>query len=272
MSFRGDHNSNPTCNSNCFATSAPFTTLDHDPSIPYNAVIKTGLHQAYPATDSIVWEPRLGYAYSPFSDGKTVIRGGVGIFADAFPAFVVDGFAENIPQYNSIGLQGTAGYNNTPVASNVPGSVFNIASAANQALNSAFSAGGTLNSITAANPLFSVPNLVTSDGKIRQPRYYEWNVELQRQLPANILLSVNYVGNRGVDEAINNSGLNGYCTTCAPNFTAFPTAAPDSRFFAVTEYQSSGESRYNGLVISARKTLSEHFQFNFNYSYKPLVG
>jgi len=268
LSLRADHSSNPTCLSNCFASSsAPFNALDHDPTIPYNQVIKTGLHQAYPAADNIVWEPRLGYAYSPFSGGKTVIRGGVGIFADAFPAFVVDGFAENIPKYNSIGLAGTAGYNMTQVASGVAGSVFDVASSANSALNSAFASGGTLASISAANPLFSVPNLVTSDSKIRQPRYYEWNVELQQQLPKNILLSLNYVGNRGVHEAIANNGLNAYCAACANNFTAFPTSAPDPRFFSVTQYQSPGESRYNGLVISARKTLSQYVQFNFNYTY-----
>jgi hypothetical protein len=268
LSLRADHNSNPTCLSNCFATStSPFNVLSHDETVPYDDVIKTGLHQAYPASDSIVWEPRLGYAYSPFSSGKTVVRGGIGIFADAFPAFVVDGFAENIPAYNSIGLAGTGGYNNTPVASGVAGSVFDIASSANAAINSAFSSGGTLGSITASNPLFSPPNLVTSDSKIRQPRYYEWNVEVQQQLPQNVILSVNYVGNRGVHEAIANNGLNAYCSACASNFTAFPSSAPDPRFFSVTQYQSPGESRYNGLVISARKTLSEHFQFNFNYTY-----
>jgi hypothetical protein len=92
-------------------------------------------------------------------------------------------------------------------------------------------------------------------------------VEVQRQLPQNILLSLNYVGNRGVHEAIANSGLNAYCAQCAPGFTLFPNSAPDSRFFAVTQYQSPATSNYNGIVVSARKTMSEHLQFNFNYTY-----
>ena len=268
LSLRVDHNSNPICKTNCFASSnLPFNDLTHNENTPYNAVIKTGLHQAYPATDGLIWEPRIGFAYSPFGTGKTVIRGGAGIFGDSFPATVVDQFAENIPQYNSIALQGQAGYNNTPVASGVPGSVFGIASAANSALNSAFASGGTLNSISASNPLFSVPNLFTSDKSIRQPRYYEWNIEVQHQLPWSVLLSANYVGNRGVHEAIENSGLNGFCAGCASNFTAYSSNPIDPRFNVVTQIQSSGESRYNGLVLSARKTLSEHVQFNFNYTY-----
>jgi hypothetical protein len=155
----------------------------------------------------------------------------------------------------------------SPVAAGIAGSVFNIASAANQALNSAFASGGTLASISNSNPLFSPPNLITSDSKIRQPRYYEWNIEVQRQLSWNTTLSVNYVGNRGVHEVIANGGLNAYCSACAPGFTTFPSAPIDGRFFSVTQYQSAGASRYDGLVVSAHKTFSQHLQFNFNYAY-----
>src|SRR6185312_11024331 len=56
-----------------------------DANVPYNQVIKTGLHEAYPATDSIVWQPRIGFAWSPLSSDKTVFRGGIGIFTDTFP-------------------------------------------------------------------------------------------------------------------------------------------------------------------------------------------
>lgn len=268
LSLRADHSSNPTCPAGCFAGSvAPFTELNHDPAIPYNAVIQSGRRQAYPAYDNILWQPRIGFAYSPFPHGRTAIRGGIGLFGDGFPAGVVDGFAENAPQYNSIALLGAAGYNRNPVASGIPGGVFNIASSANQALNSAFGAGGTLASISATNPLFSPPSLTTSDAKLRQPRYYEWNLEIQRQLPWTSTLSVNYVGNRGVHEMIANSGLNAFCSACAAGFKIFPYAPPDPRFFQVTQYQSSGVSRYDGLLVSARKTMSAHLQFTLNYAY-----
>jgi hypothetical protein len=268
LSLRADHSSNPTCPAGCFASSvAPFTELNHDPAIPYNAVIQSGRRQAYPAYDSILWQPRIGFAYSPSPHGRTAIRGGIGIFGDSFPAGVVDGFAENSPQYNSIALLGAAGYNRNSVASGVPGGVFDIASSANQALQSAFGAGGTLASISEANPLFSPPSLTTADAKVRQPRYYEWNLEMQRQLPWTSTLSVNYVGNRGVHEMIANSGLNAFCSACAAGFTTFPSAPPDPRFFQVTQYQSSGVSRYDGLLVSTRKTVSAHLQVILNYAY-----
>ena len=64
------------------------------------------------------------------------------------------------------------------------------------------------------SPLFSPPNITTMDGVVHQPRYYEWNFELQRDLGWHSVLSVNYVGNHGVKEAISNSGLNAYCPGC----------------------------------------------------------
>jgi hypothetical protein len=230
-------------------------------------VIQSGRRQAYPAYDNILWQPRLGFAYSPFSNGKTAIRGGVGLFGDSFPVGVVDGFAENIPQYNSIALLGAAGYSMNSVASGAPGGVFSIARSANHALNSAFGSGGTLASISEANPLFSPPSLTTAEPKVRQPRYYEWNLEIQRQLPWNSTLSVNYVGNRGVHEMIANTGLNGFCSACAAGFKTSPSAPPDPRFFQVTQYQSSGVSRYDGFLVSTRKTMSAHLQFTLNYAY-----
>lgn len=268
LSLRADSNSIPSCPANCFASSAaPFNELNHNPAIPYNAAIQTGRRKAYPTSDAVLWQPRIGFAYSPFSNAKTVFRGGIGIFGDSFPVGLVDGFVQNIPQYNSMVLQGSAGYNTTPVASALGGSVFDIASSASRALTSAFKSGGTLTSLSASNALFTPPSLTTSDSRIRSPRYYEWNLELQHQFLWNLTLSVNYVGNRGVHELIANSGINAFCEACAPGFTTFPTAPVDPRFFEVTQYQSSGVSRYNGLIVSTRKTLSDHVQFNLNYAY-----
>jgi hypothetical protein len=267
VAFRMDHNSNPICEDNCFATSyGPFSSLDHDPGLPYNEAILTNRHQAYQSTDAVVLEPRVGFAYS-FNNNKSVLRGGAGIFGDSFPAFVVDGFAENLPNYNSIGLPGAAGYATATVSPATPGNVYSASAASSASINSAFASGGTLGSISASNPLFSPPNLVAMDGIIHQPVYYEWNLEFQQQLPWGTILSINYVGNRGIHEAVANAP-NFYCPVgnCAAG-SPFPSTALDTRFTQVTDYQSSGFSRYNGMVVSLKKSLSQHVQFTFNYSY-----
>jgi hypothetical protein len=82
-------------------------------------------------------------------------------------------------------------------------------------------------------------------------------------LPGKMMLSANYVGNHGIHEVIQNNGLNAY----APGFAGLPAAAPDPRFKVVTEYQTTGVSNYNGLVLSLRRPFAAGFSFGLNYTY-----
>jgi hypothetical protein len=87
LTLRGDHNSNPTCQVNCFANFvAPFNSLLHDPNVPYNQVIRTGLHQTLLSTTSIIWQPRVGFAWTPFNKGNTVVWDASGSSAIRIPA------------------------------------------------------------------------------------------------------------------------------------------------------------------------------------------
>jgi len=255
LALRLDHNSNPVCQTNCFAELAvPFTSLVHDPNIPYNQAIRTGLHQAYPSTDGVVWQPRLGFTFSPFSNNKTVLRGGIGIFGDSFPAVLVDNFSSNPPVLNSFQVAGAL----SPASS---GNVFQLASGANTSFLNAFASGGTLASIQATNPFFSPPTITASDPTIRQPRYQEWNLQVEQDLGWNSVFSVNYVGNHGIFEAALNSGVNAF------GFGGLPAAAPDPRFSTVTQVQSIAVSNYNGLVTSFRHNFNRGFAFQLNYTW-----
>ncbi|MGA3041520.1 MAG: TonB-dependent receptor, partial [Bryobacteraceae bacterium] len=265
LSLRADHNSNPTCQGDCFETSSsPFTSLNHDPTIPYNTAIQTGRSQAYYKTDAVVWGPRAGVAWSVTP--KTVLRAGAGVFVDSFPAVVVDGFVENPPNYNGIGLPGSL-YGSSPAAPGVAGSVFSIASSTAASIVSGFNSGGTLASLSATNPTFAPPNLNTMDPIIHQPRYYEWNIELQQDVGWHTVLSANYVGNHGVKEPISNYNYNAFCPGGCGSGQPFGTTAPDARFGYVQEYQSSGVSHYNGLVLSIKHSMTSHLAFGFNFTY-----
>lgn len=263
LALRLDHNSNPVCQTNCFAElNGPFTSLNHDVNVPYNQIIQTGLHQAYPGTDIVVWQPRFGFTYSPFKDNKTVVSGGIGIFTDSFPAVLVDSFSSNSPIANNFT---TAFLPISPAQGSGPGgNLFNAAAASNASFLSAFASGQTLAQILATNPFFAPPGYNTSDSRIRQPRYQEWNLQIQRDLGKNTALVVDYVGNHGIFEPIQNNGINGF----APGgFAGLPLTAPDARFGTVNQIQSIATSSYNGLQTTVRHQFSHGFAFGANYTW-----
>jgi hypothetical protein len=264
MAFRIDHTGNMSCSQNCFARlAAPFPALPHNVNIPYNQAILTGLGSAYQSSDAYVLEPRLGFAWQPKFLKGTVIRGGAGIFGDSVLLYAAGQLATlnppNVATFRAINL---------PITPGVAGGLFAATAAANQAYSTGFANGATLAQLQASVPNFAVPRVITPESPIRQPRYYEWNLEVQQELAWGTLVSVNYVGNHGVKEFIRNGGLNAYCpvSSCG-GFAGLPTSAPDPRFGRITEYQSSGISNFDGLVVSLRRRFSHGFLFNVNYTY-----
>jgi hypothetical protein len=68
--MRFDHLSNPVCQTNCFQSlSAPFQDLNR--TAPVNQALRTGLNTAFPSVTSIVYEPKVGFAWS--KSGNVVI-------------------------------------------------------------------------------------------------------------------------------------------------------------------------------------------------------
>ena len=284
LSLRAEHNSNPICVTNCFARLADqFSLISHDPNQPYNQAIKTGLHQALPNYQGIAWEPRLGFAWQPFSDGKTVIRGGIGIFADLFPGTLATSFDTNSPLKNTFVIAGGVG--GPPVAPGVPGDEASLASASNAAFVSGFNSGLNIGQIETAVPAFSPPTVVNSAHNIKYPTYDEWNLEVERAINSKMSFSVDYVGNHGSDLAAFNPGVNAFCNSSAAqtpfepglptctsslgitSFAGLPAAPPDPRFSLVNEVGNPGVSNYNGMVLSFTRNIATNFQVQASFTW-----
>jgi hypothetical protein len=270
LALRADHNSIPTCQTNCFARFAsPFADIDHDPNIPYNQVIQTGQNQAMQSFTTIAWQPRFGFSYSPFGSAKIVIRGGVGLFMDTFPGQIADGLSQNSPVYNVFPFNIVGNLAPTQITG---GNVWNSASVTNAAIQSGFSQGLTALQIAtnaAANGgQFAPPGFVNANA-IQAPRYWEWNLEVQRQLGNNTSVTVNYVGNHGYHETGLFDNENAYCppSVCPNGFISLPASVPDSRFGGVEQIQTVAVSNYNGLSFTAQHRFSRGLQMQVNYTY-----
>jgi hypothetical protein len=258
-SLRIDRNSNLTCLKNCFATFAGgFDAISHDVNTPYNQSILTGQGQLFDGLERVVWQPRFGFTFSP-KGRSMVIRGGAGIFSDLYPAQVTDLLVTNAPTVSVFLVTGPG----IPVFG--PGGGFDLAATDNTAFHNAFSNGGTLNSIKAQIPTFTGPNYYTAVPNFKNPRYAEWNLEVQQAFGEKTVATLGYVGNHGSNLAVQQNGINAYCNTCP--FGTLPTTAPDPRFGRVRELTNQGISNYNGLTATLTRRLAKGFQGSINYTW-----
>lgn len=135
------------------------------------AAISTGAARGFYQQENL-WGPRVGFSYSPFSNNKTVVRGGFGIFYDK-------------PEGNLLGLGiNSQGY--------VPWATSASISGTNASLSQFDSAPGA-----ASVPAPSTISLNGVDPNLVVARSNQYSLGVQRELPDAMLLQVSYVGNLG---------------------------------------------------------------------------
>jgi hypothetical protein len=78
--------------------------------------------------------------------------------------------------------------------------------------------------IQASNPLFVVPSFYNAARSIIAPQYQEWNLAFEQGFGRATTLTLNYVGNHGIHETVQNPGLNAF------GFGNLPAGPIDPRF------------------------------------------
>jgi hypothetical protein len=164
-------------------TSATPAALSGPPPITFVQVTRGGSNPLY-ANDVHGFEPRIGFAWDPFRDGKTSVRGGYGVFRDR-QFFNLTGDTRANPPFS-------LPYVKTVYTGENPGDT-NPATSADQITTVGLPGTQPPPGFSLAQGAFAFP--ATINPNFHVPYVQQWNFGIQRQLPGHFTLEINYVGN-----------------------------------------------------------------------------
>jgi hypothetical protein len=209
-------------------------------------------------------EPRVGAAWKVKGSDKTVLRGGYAIFHDSAWSMGAQGLWQNPPfAAETFGVQfGGCSFATAPCATlygKTPGAGF---------------PGGV--GLSDGFPLVPIPppvagfqgNFISEITNLKQGQVQQYNVNLQQELPGQIVLTVGYAGSHSNDILNYGNNLNvgspsacgvvpGYTLGCGPGGAAFapPYLQPYNVILAVNDY---GRASYNSLQVKAETKSSRY--------------
>lgn len=190
-------------------------------------------------TDNIA--PRLGFAWTPGNDARTIVRGGYGIFYGRTPAIMIGTAHSN----NGINVQ-TITFTGAgiPVYPNIYTSL-------------------------PTGVALPKPTIFAFDPDFQNPEVHQASLGVERGITTDISVGVTYqhVQGNNLQRSIDfNVGPSTTVVSGGVNIKRY-TDRPLANFQRVILFQSSADSRYNGFTLDLNKRFSHGWQARLAYTY-----
>ena len=206
------------------------------PSSPTGfGIVGQGLSQLYPS-DYNNFAPRLGFAYTPVRGGKTVIRGGYGLYYDMINgSYFIDGAGG-----------GERGVSRNPVGATP---VFGALAGPMTVQDGVYIFGGSTHT-----PPFGAFGVSQN---LRSPYTQNYNINVQHQLTRSMLIQAGYVVSQSRKQAVKRD-LNQPLPDPTGRLSIqqrrpFNAQFPD--IAGISWLETAGNSQYNSFQTSVRTTL-----------------
>ncbi len=210
--------------------------------------------------DKTALEPRIGFAWKPSGSDKTAVRGGYAIFHDSAWNQGGQGLWQNPPYYAEVDPFPTGVC--MPFGSTGCGLSNGFLLAAGTPSTTPVAGGAVYNA--PVNPQLYSGTIQSENRNFKQGVVQQFNLNVERQLPGNVVLTVGYAGSRSAHILVSQLNENisspsacgaiaGYTVGC--NFPSFPYAFP---FQSVNTNNSIGAARYDSLQVKAETKSARH--------------
>jgi hypothetical protein len=222
--------------------------------------------------DKTAFEPRIGIAWKPFGSQTTSIRAGYAIYHDSGWSQGAQGLWQNPPYY--------AETDNFNYGVGFPCPFGNATSATPTACGLKYdftipNAQGQLGPYTSPpNPQAFTGSYLSQNLNFKQGMVQQFNVNIERQIPGNVVLTAGYAGTRSTHILFYGMNLNvnapnaclggpnstpGYTLGCGPGGAWFNAPYPNGPFPSVVYNISDGaHARYDSLQIKAETKSIRH--------------
>jgi hypothetical protein len=216
-------------------------------------------------SDNNNFGPRIGFAYDAFGDGRTVLRGGYGMFYGRLTNGVILNTLLNtgspLGQFTTASIK--PGAANAPIFPNI-----------------------------IANATPPTPSSYYLAKNLQNPMVHEFDLVVQQQMGRGTVFSVSYLGALGreltnfldknlspnttpttitISDTSGKGPLQNGATFVVPQYTSYGNTAlfgaAANNFTSITEVASNINSNYNGVVAELQNRSLHSIQFDVNYTW-----